>query len=84
LLTQIEESHRDKFEENNIGLNSTLAEQPISIIGDSIGLTQVFGNLLDNAAKHTDKGGMVNLTGLRQANEAVVSIRDTGIGIPPD
>jgi CheY-like chemotaxis protein len=41
----------------------------------------VIGNLLNNAAKYTDPGGRVTLTVGREAGEAVVRVRDTGVGI---
>jgi signal transduction histidine kinase len=44
----------------------------------------VFVNLLNNAAKYTPHGGKVRLSVERQGNEAVVAIRDTGIGISAD
>jgi CheY-like chemotaxis protein/anti-sigma regulatory factor (Ser/Thr protein kinase) len=47
-------------------------------------LTQVLGNLLNNAAKYTEEGGRIWVTATREQNEAVVRIRDTGIGLAPD
>ena len=44
-------------------------------------LTQVFSNLLNNAAKFTDRGGEIQLTMQQTATEVVVSIKDDGIGI---
>ena len=46
-------------------------------------LAQVFGNLLNNAAKYTERGGGSG-TGERQGDQAVLRVRDTGIGIAPD
>ena len=47
-------------------------------------LEQVFVNLLINAAKYTDEGGEVGLSLERGEGEAIVCIRDTGIGIEPE
>jgi CheY-like chemotaxis protein len=44
----------------------------------------VFQNLLNNACKFTSRGGMVTVTTRREDDAAVVSVRDTGIGIPSD
>jgi PAS domain S-box-containing protein len=56
---------------------------PVVIDGDLHRLAQVFSNLLSNSAKYTDRGGTITLTLDCQGAEAVVSVRDTGIGIPP-
>jgi len=52
--------------------------------GDGARLVQVFSNALNNAVKFTPRGGHVWFTAERQSNEAVVRIRDTGMGIAPD
>jgi signal transduction histidine kinase/CheY-like chemotaxis protein len=52
--------------------------------GDEARLTQIIGNLLDNAAKYTDPGGKVSLSASREAECAVVRVADTGKGIPVD
>jgi PAS domain S-box-containing protein len=57
---------------------------PVVIDGDSHRLAQVFSNLLSNSAKYTDRGGSITLTLDCLGAEAVISVRDTGIGIPPD
>ena len=48
---------------------------------DPVRLAQVFSNLLINAAKYTDPHGRIHLTGRRERDEIVVSVRDNGIGI---
>jgi PAS domain S-box-containing protein len=62
-------------------LTVTLPPEAIWLRADPIRLAQVIANLLNNAAKYTAKGGHIWLTALRQGTEAVVSVRDTGIGI---
>jgi signal transduction histidine kinase/ActR/RegA family two-component response regulator len=57
---------------------------PIQVDGDSARLVQVFANVLNNAVKFTPPGGHIWFTAEQQANEAVVRIRDTGVGIAPD
>jgi CheY-like chemotaxis protein/two-component sensor histidine kinase len=61
-----------------------LPEAELVVNGDLIRLSQVFANLLNNAAKYTNAGGQITVTASRESREAVVSVRDTGIGIPPD
>jgi PAS domain S-box-containing protein len=62
----------------------SLAEQPVWVEGDLIRLSQVIANLLTNAAKYTDKAGRITVKLEREDGEAVVRVRDTGVGIPPD
>ncbi|MDB5490781.1 MAG: sensor signal transduction histidine kinase [Micavibrio sp.] len=49
--------------------------------GDIVRLSQAFANLLNNAAKYTDKGGVIALTLGQENGFAVVTVKDTGIGI---
>ena len=51
---------------------------------DPARLTQVFANLLTNAAKYTDPGGRVTVAATREGDEVVASVTDTGRGIAPD
>ena len=59
-----------------------LPSEPIRVEGDLVRLVQVVSNLLNNAAKYTESGGRIWLTAQREGGEAVVSVRDTGVGIP--
>jgi len=54
----------------------------LMVEGDFERLTQVFSNLLSNAAKYTEPGGRIELEISRQADEVVAAVSDTGIGIP--
>ena len=77
------ETSRPLIEGSGHHLTITVPPDPINVDGDVTRLAQVFTNLLNNAAKCTEKGGHVTLTVERQGSEAVVSVRDTGVGIPP-
>jgi heavy metal sensor kinase len=56
--------------------------QSVHVLGDRGRLQQVIVNLLDNALKYTPRGGTIRLITLRSGQDAVLEIRDTGIGIP--
>lgn len=58
--------------------------EPIAVEGDLTRLSQVFVNLLNNAAKYTDRGGRIRLTVERQGSDVVVSVADNGVGLPTD
>ncbi len=62
----------------------TLPERPCELHADPARLAQVFANLLNNSSKYTDPGGQIFLSACLDAGAVVVSVRDTGIGIPPE
>jgi signal transduction histidine kinase/integral membrane sensor domain MASE1/ActR/RegA family two-component response regulator len=62
-------------------LTIALPSEPLWLNGDLVRLAQVVSNLLNNAAKYTENGGKIWLIGARENDEAVVRVRDTGIGI---
>ena len=57
---------------------------PLWVEGDPGRLEQVAVNLLNNAAKYTDAGGLIHMTVAREGDDAVVRVLDNGVGIPPD
>jgi signal transduction histidine kinase len=65
-------------------LEISLADEPLKLEADAVRLTQVFANLLNNASRYTDEGGRIWLSARREGSDALVSIRDNGIGIPSD
>ncbi len=65
-------------------LSLALPHRPLRVEGDATRLTQVVFNLLHNAAKYTDPGGKVWLTLERDADRAVLRVRDNGTGMKPD
>jgi signal transduction histidine kinase len=58
--------------------------EPVQLWADPARLTQVIGNLLNNAAKFSERAGRVWLSAERRGDEVVVSIRDEGLGIAPE
>jgi signal transduction histidine kinase len=56
----------------------------LAVDADEARLTQVFANLLTNAAKYTDPGGRVAITARRDGDDVVVTVSDTGRGISPE
>ncbi|RZL04359.1 MAG: PAS domain S-box protein [Rubrivivax sp.] len=60
------------------------APQTVFVYADVTRLIQIVSNLLNNAAKYTPEGGRIILTALESNRQAVISIQDTGTGIPAD
>jgi len=58
------------------------AIRPVSVEADPDRLSQVFVNLIDNAIRHTPSGGLVTVELDANGNDAIMRVRDTGMGIP--
>ncbi len=65
-------------------LDTVMPDDPLWVDVDPVRIAQVFGNLLNNAAKYATPNGHITLSVLRSGDEAVVSVRDRGIGIEPE
>jgi len=65
-------------------LTVDLGDEPLELDADPVRLAQVFGNVLNNAAKYTPNGGQITLRAERRGSHVVVSVRDNGTGIRPD
>jgi signal transduction histidine kinase len=63
-------------------LEVRLPEQPVFLDADPVRFAQILSNLLNNAAKYTERGGRIWLTAERSDSQVRLSVRDTGIGIP--
>jgi len=69
----VEERHHD--------LEISVPADGLAIEGDEVRLTQVFDNLLSNAARYTPFAGKISIAGVREGDSVVVRVRDTGAGI---
>ena len=84
LLGQAVEVSRPMLIEKRLELSTVLAPQPMQLEADPTRLLQVFANLLNNAAKYTDPGGHIAIIVTVEDGEAVVTVRDDGIGMTAD
>ena len=84
LLHEVAASYRNQAEQAGIGLTVTSVDDLPTIDVDPARIREVVSNLLTNALRHTPRGGSVELSADFTAGEALVTVRDTGSGIPPD
>jgi signal transduction histidine kinase/CheY-like chemotaxis protein len=66
------------------GVSVSLPARPLPVEADPTRLEQIIVNVLNNAAKYTPPRGRISVTAAEEAGEAVLRIRDTGIGIAPE
>jgi PAS domain S-box-containing protein len=78
------EASRPLLEARRHGLEVSAPAGPLRVVGDPTRLVQVVLNLLNNAGKYTPEGGHVGLCVGREGGEAVVRVRDDGVGIAAD
>ena len=83
-IRQAAEMTREFIEASEIELRLTLPKEPLTVDADPARLAQVFGNLLDNAAKYAHAGGRIEISAERPDGEAIVTVADTGVGIPAE
>jgi CheY-like chemotaxis protein len=81
-VQQAVETSRPLIEQAGHELMIDVPTVPVYVDADLTRLAQVFANLLNNAAKYTEYGGRVQLSVRRRGSDAVVSVRDNGLGIP--
>ncbi|HWY88630.1 MAG TPA: CHASE3 domain-containing protein [Gemmataceae bacterium] len=76
------ETSRPLIEASRHGLTVQMPPQPLAVVGDLTRLAQVVSNLLNNSAKYTPEGGHIRLSVEGQDGQAVIRVRDDGMGIP--
>lgn len=84
LIPEAAEIIEPKMEQRGIAFSMIMPQAPLPVFGDPVRLTQVFGNLLDNAVKFTGPGGRIEVAAQRSGADVVVTVRDNGRGIQPD
>jgi signal transduction histidine kinase len=81
---RVVEAVRPLIEERRHHLEVRPPAEPVSLHADPVRLEQVLFNLLTNAAKYTEPGGRIELSGQREGGTVVLRVRDTGMGIRPE
>ena len=81
LIEEVVELYNYVAEEKNISIQTTFPKE-LYLTADRSRLRQVIANLLDNAIKYTPSGGRVDIEALQKEEQIVVTVKDTGMGIP--
>src|SRR6476659_9265923 len=82
VITNAVETARPLIEAAKHEVSVSLPTEPVFLDADLTRLAQVFGNLLTNSAKYTEPAGHIWINAEPLDSEVVVSVRDSGIGIP--
>ena len=84
VVQQALEADRHRFEARRQHVVVSQSPEPVMVLGDRVRIQQIVANLLTNAAKYTPPDGFATVTVGVESGDAVVRVRDTGIGIPAE
>lgn len=84
VMNRAAESVRPLLDARRHEFSVQLPTEPLWVMADPDRLEQVAVNVLNNAAKYTDAGGLVRMSVAREGDEAVVRVIDNGVGLPPE
>jgi signal transduction histidine kinase len=85
MVSEIGEQFASRAEQTRHEFTMDIATQePITVNGNETQLMQVLVNLLENALKFTPRQGSIALKLEQEENQAIITVTDTGIGIPPE
>jgi CheY-like chemotaxis protein/anti-sigma regulatory factor (Ser/Thr protein kinase) len=75
---------RERAAQHAITVTVQVADDVETVVADELRFKQVVLNLVSNAVKFTPDGGSVSIRAYREGNELIVTVADTGIGVPPE
>ena len=75
------ETSRPNVDAQDHALTILLPPEPLRIVGDFARVAQALANVINNAAKYTDRGGRISVTAAREGNEVAFRVCDSGVGI---
>jgi signal transduction histidine kinase/DNA-binding response OmpR family regulator len=83
-IMRVLETCRPPIEAAGLQLHVSLPAESVWVEGDRVRLQQIFENLVTNAGKYTQAGGRIDVSLGVERDDAVIRIRDTGVGIAPE
>lgn len=83
ILENLVQLYKPQYEEKKINFKAKFT-QPLCLMGDSVQLTRLFTNLIQNSLYYTLSEGTVEITASRVDSHLVVKVQDTGVGIAPE
>jgi len=84
IINHAMETSRPLIQAHGHGFSLSLPSEPVWIEGDLIRIAQVVSNLLNNAAKYSEPNRQIWLTATTEKGQAVIRVRDAGLGIGPE
>lgn len=84
VVASVVEKFRGAADKNEVGISLQIAPGMLTILAEPRSLGRAFGAILDNAIKFSPDGGEVQVSVDQEPNNIIVTIRDHGVGIPPD
>lgn len=83
-VRRVVEEHRDLLEDHEPRISLTVPPRPVPVSADPIRLHQILGNLVGNAIKYTPDDGRIWITLERDEDQAILRVRDSGVGMDPE
>ncbi len=83
IIQQAVEASRPLVQAANQNLSVDLPVEALYLHADPARLTQVFGNLLNNASRYSPDGASITISARLEKQDVIVTVRDSGMGIPP-
>jgi PAS domain S-box-containing protein len=83
VVSRAADNLRESVTKAGLQLEIQVDPEPVWVHGDPTRLDQVLANLVGNAVKFTPPGGRITIAGRREGHNAVIRVRDTGIGMDP-
>ena len=84
IINHSAESARPLMDARKHDFSVSFPTEPIWVEADPARIEQVVVNLLNNAAKYTETGGLIRMTVSQEGDDAVIRVRDNGVGIAPE